>query len=587
MPRRHGRQWQCLNRDIIVGMQNRPLRERTCMPYNEPARPTGIVYNPTTMKTYLIHALLAMAFASPAFGQFEVFQEEDAPSAASTQAATTAPAAAPAQRVLMLLADDFAVTEFWWPYYALRAAGYEVDVAALAAGSIRVDDRDRQNDVIARLSLDEADGRSYAGLVIPGGRVAEKLEKFPRALDVVRQFAKLGKVLAASGHGPRLMVKAGVLNGRFVTHPWQLATDLADDWKAGAMGYFVDEPAVVDGGLVTGRGSDDLLPFMQEVIRSLDGNSSPKSAPRVVVVNPSASRHLTWAFGFAMEAQGCSVRTLGAADLKAASPLDANAVDVLVVLDGRELADLADAPGLAQCLAAMQAASKGGRVLATGKAMTMLAEKKLAPGAVELAGRPDQQALRAHAIAVKAAGPIAAEAAKTQPCSAAIVIQAGCDEKVVASMKTVLSAAGHRVVVLAAKAGYVRGMYGLPIKADAAFGDFANLASDAVIVAPGGLWPRTTKEHQARVDWLLARYKAGARLAACGYDNVYLAADAGFAGKTFAAPDQAQWSFDRQGGQFSSAKSVLAADRFISAKDFDALGDAMKLIADWKPGGRQ
>lgn len=535
------------------------------------------------MKPYLIYVSLALAVASPAFAQFEVFQEPDAQSqpAPSSQPATL-PAAVPAGRVLMLLADDFAVTEFWWPYYALRAAGYEVDVAALAAGAVRVDDRDRQNDAVAHLSLDEADARSYAGLVIPGGRCAERLEKFPRALDIVRQFAKANKVLAASGHGPRLMVKAGVLGGRFVTHTWQLVTDLGDDWKAGAMGYFVDEPVVVDGALVTGRGSDDLLPFMQEVIRSLTPNACLKAAPRVAVVNPSASRHLTWAFGFALEAQGCTVLPLAVGDLKAASPLDANRVDVLVVLDGRELPDLADAPGLAQCVTAMQAAGKGDRVLATGKALAVLADRKIAGGAVELTGRPDQQAAQAYAIARKAAGPPAVAPAP-QTYTAAIAVVGGCDEKIVAATQAVLSAAGHRVAVLAPKAGYVRGMYGMPIKADAAYGDAANLAPDAVIVAPGGLWPKSAKEHQPRVDWLLARYKAGARLVACGYDNVYLAADAGFAGKTFAAPDQAQWSFDRPGGQFSQAKALVAADRFISVKDFDALAEALKLLAGWTP----
>ncbi len=543
------------------------------------------------MKLHPLHVFLAIALALaaavPAVGQFEVFNETPesrsatAPAATSVPVSPAVPPAAEKGRVLMLLADDFAVTEFWWPYYALRAAGYSVDVAALAAGNVRVDDRARENDAQARLSFDDADFRSYAGLVIPGGRCAEKLEKFPRAVELCRQFAEANKVVAAAGQGPRLLVKAGVLKGRFATHHWQLPGELADDWKAGALGYFVDDPAVVDGSLVTGRGGDDLLPYMQEVIRVLNAQGKPgplKSGARVVVINPAAPRHLTWAFSFALEAGGCSVRTVATAELKNAAPkLDANDVDGLVVLEGRELAELADSAVFAQWLEAMTAAKRP--VLAAGRSMDVLQEKKLAAGVVGLVGRPDQQAADAMAqLAIHAKTPEAPAPAFT----AAIALHAGCDEKAVAALKTTLSAAGHRVLMVAARRGYVRGMHGLPLKAEAAYGDTFALPVDAVVIAPGGLWPRS-KEHQARLDWLLARYKAGARLVVCGYDNVYIAADAAFAGKSFAAPDQAQWSFARDGGQYAAAKAVAAAERVVSVKDYEALADSLKLLADWKP----
>lgn len=68
-------------------------------------------------------------------------------------------------------------------------------------------------------------------------------------------FFEQGKPVAAICHGPWMLVEAGVVRDRKLTSSPTLRTDIR---KAG--GNWVDEQVVVDGGLVTSRKPDDILP---------------------------------------------------------------------------------------------------------------------------------------------------------------------------------------------------------------------------------------------------------------------------------------------------------------------------------------
>lgn len=105
--------------------------------------------------------------------------------------------------------------------------------------------------------LPAADPGDYAGLVLPGGTLnADTLRIDEHAQRFVKAFFDSGKPVAAICHGPWILTEIGVLPGRRVTSYASLRTDLVN---AGA--EWVDESAVVSGGLVTSRNPGDLADF--------------------------------------------------------------------------------------------------------------------------------------------------------------------------------------------------------------------------------------------------------------------------------------------------------------------------------------
>jgi protease I len=115
------------------------------------------------------------------------------------------------------------------------------------------------------LPLSEADPASFDALVLPGGVMnPDRLRLEPVAVAFVRSFFAEGKPVAAICHGPWLLVEADVVDGRKVTSYPSLRRDLEN---AGA--NWVDEPVVVDRGLVTSRKPDDLPQFNAKMIEEI------------------------------------------------------------------------------------------------------------------------------------------------------------------------------------------------------------------------------------------------------------------------------------------------------------------------------
>jgi protease I len=112
------------------------------------------------------------------------------------------------------------------------------------------------------LRIHEVNPAEFDLLLIPDGRAVEKLRVRAAAVDVVRTFVEDGRPVAAVGHGPQLLLSAGVLDGRTVT----CSPGIRDDVRA-AGAVYRDEAVVQDGLLLTGRGPDDLPAFCGRLVR--------------------------------------------------------------------------------------------------------------------------------------------------------------------------------------------------------------------------------------------------------------------------------------------------------------------------------
>ncbi len=162
-------------------------------------------------------------------------------------------------KALIISADHFEDTELLVPYYRLKEAGFEVDVASISRGKIN---GKHGYEVSVDQSLRDVNTKNYDLLVLPGGKAPAALRKEPAALEIVKDFVRSNKPVAAICHGPQLLISAGVIQGRRATCYHSVAEELKE---AGAL--YEDSEVVVDGNLVTSRQPSDLPAFMRETLR--------------------------------------------------------------------------------------------------------------------------------------------------------------------------------------------------------------------------------------------------------------------------------------------------------------------------------
>lgn len=185
------------------------------------------------------------------------------------------------KKVLFLVAQEFEDIELWYPLLRLSEEGASCYILALKEG---LHTRPALPDkyVTGRFGttvppLVHAEGKRFSlidlddprvgemdALVIPGGYSPDALRINRRVLELVRHYAGSGKVVAAICHGPQVLISAGLVKGRRMTAYAAVRDDLVN---AGA--EYLDEPVVVDGGIVTSRVPDDLPEFCRAIIEAL------------------------------------------------------------------------------------------------------------------------------------------------------------------------------------------------------------------------------------------------------------------------------------------------------------------------------
>ena len=165
--------------------------------------------------------------------------------------------------ILILVGPDYEDLEVWYPKLRLEEAGYDVKLAGVGEPVYRgkygypcpVDGHVR-----------DFPAAGLAGILAPGGWAPDKLRREREVLDHVREIHAAGKMVATICHGPWILISAGIVRGRRLTSTVGIRDDVVN---AGA--EWVDQPAVIDGNLVSARVPKDLPAFgkaMLEVLRA-------------------------------------------------------------------------------------------------------------------------------------------------------------------------------------------------------------------------------------------------------------------------------------------------------------------------------
>lgn len=179
------------------------------------------------------------------------------------------------ERVLVCLGEFSEGMEAYYMIYRLQEEGYRPVVAAADVKRLQmvVHDFEPQYSnyteklgytIQTDIAYKDVEPADYAGLLIPGGRGPEEIRQYPKALEIVGHFLDKRLPLGAMCHGPQVVWAARSVKGRRMTCYYGIRADLE---LAGAR--FVDEPAVVDGALITSRGWPDLPVFMPQFLKLL------------------------------------------------------------------------------------------------------------------------------------------------------------------------------------------------------------------------------------------------------------------------------------------------------------------------------
>ena len=187
------------------------------------------------------------------------------------------------KRIAVLATDGFEKVELTAPVESLRLAGAEVVVVALHPGRIRGMHVHQPVELVpVGQTVNDASAADYDGLFIPGGYISpDLLRQSALVRDFVRAISALGKPVAMMSQAPSVLTSAGLARGRRLTASPGMRDDLVN---AGAI--WLNEPVVRDGAWLTGRGAQDIDPFIRALIPFFAGSQAQVPEPAKALSDP-------------------------------------------------------------------------------------------------------------------------------------------------------------------------------------------------------------------------------------------------------------------------------------------------------------
>ncbi len=166
------------------------------------------------------------------------------------------------KRVAVLVEKFYEDLELWYPVLRLREAGCHVQIVGPKAGETYLSKHGYP--AKAEVAASEVKAADFDAIIIPGGYSPDHMRRHKSMVDLVKDAAAQGKVLAAICHGPWMLCSTTALKGRKVTGYMSIRDDVVN-----AGGIWEDAACVTDGNIVTSRTPDDLPAFMQGIFAAM------------------------------------------------------------------------------------------------------------------------------------------------------------------------------------------------------------------------------------------------------------------------------------------------------------------------------
>ena len=170
-------------------------------------------------------------------------------------------------RAVVITAEGFEDEEVIYPIIRLKEAGFAVDIATkdkkLVLGRLGFP-LELMVRYYGALLVDakKLQTNNYDLVLIPGGFEApDRMRQVPEILEFVRQMNKQKKIVSAFCHGPWVLISAGIIKGKKIAGYIGIKDDINN---AGAI--YTDQPAVVDGNIITARHPRDVTELMKAIL---------------------------------------------------------------------------------------------------------------------------------------------------------------------------------------------------------------------------------------------------------------------------------------------------------------------------------
>ena len=153
--------------------------------------------------------------------------------------------------------------EYIYPYYRVQEDGYNVEVAVRGKKQVNGIIGSK---IIPTKDIPELKIEDYDLLILPGGaKSMEYMRQDEEILQFISDFNDSGKVIASICHAAQLLISAKVVDGRKISGYYSIKDDINN---AGAI--YTDEPAVVDGNIVSTAHYKDLGPWMKTALNLVE-----------------------------------------------------------------------------------------------------------------------------------------------------------------------------------------------------------------------------------------------------------------------------------------------------------------------------
>ena len=149
--------------------------------------------------------------------------------------------------------------EFIYPFYRVQEEGYEVDVAVRGGEQVNGIIGSK---IVPTKDIPELEVNDYTLLVLPGGAKAmEYMRQDQDIIQFISEFNSSGKTIASICHAAQLLISAKIVKGKKISGYYSIKDDINN---AGAI--YTDEPAVVDGNIISTAHYKDLGPWMKKAL---------------------------------------------------------------------------------------------------------------------------------------------------------------------------------------------------------------------------------------------------------------------------------------------------------------------------------
>jgi protease I len=158
--------------------------------------------------------------------------------------------------------------EFIYPYYRLLEANSKLDICLIGGKPVQgiLGTQLPPNKSQSVKDIDQIKVIDYDLLVLPGGvKAMEKIRQDKRLINFITDFYNEDKVIACICSGAQLLISAKIVKGKKIAGYYSMQDDITN---AGAI--YTDEPAVIDGKIITTAHYKDMGPWMKSVLSFFD-----------------------------------------------------------------------------------------------------------------------------------------------------------------------------------------------------------------------------------------------------------------------------------------------------------------------------